>query len=203
MEGYAKLSPADRAHLMRDLGFSDSLPVQYLGWLRAIASGQLGKSFFRGDTVADLILRRGPISAEIAFLALIISWLVGLPVGILSAIRPNGWADAAARSICRPLHRRAGLLARHAHRPGIALLVRLQDPNRHRPALGEPVAEFPDHPGPGGGPWPRPGRVHRADVALVPARGDPRGLRAHRPRQGRCGAGRGDAPRPAQRAPAR
>jgi peptide/nickel transport system permease protein len=73
--------------------------VQYARWLGDIASGQLGKSFFRGDTVADLILRRGPISAEIAFLALVISWLVGLPVGILSAVRPNGWADGIARSL--------------------------------------------------------------------------------------------------------
>jgi peptide/nickel transport system permease protein len=98
MEGYAKLSPTDRALLMRDLGFADPLPVQYVRWLRDIASGQLGKSFFRGDTVAALILHRGPISAEIAFLALFISWLVGLPVGILSAVRPNGLADAVARS---------------------------------------------------------------------------------------------------------
>ena len=99
VEGYARLAPADRAHLMHDLGLSDPLPVQYVRWLRDIAAGQLGKSFFRGDTVAELILRRGPISAEIAFLALFVSWLVGLPVGILSALRPNGWADAIARSI--------------------------------------------------------------------------------------------------------
>jgi peptide/nickel transport system permease protein len=84
---------------MRDLGLSDSLPVQYARWLRDIATGQLGKSFFRGDTVRDLILHRGPLSAEIALLALVISWLVGLPVGILSAIRPNGWADALVRSL--------------------------------------------------------------------------------------------------------
>jgi peptide/nickel transport system permease protein len=99
VEGHAKMAPADREVLMRDLGLSDSLPVQYARWLRDIATGQLGKSFFRGDTVRDLILHRGPLSAEIAILALIISWLVGLPVGILSAIRPNGWADAVARSL--------------------------------------------------------------------------------------------------------
>lgn len=98
-EGHAKLAPADRAQMMRDLGLADSLPVQYGRWLGDIASGQLGKSFFRGDTVADLILRRGPISAEIGILALIISWLVGLPVGVLSALKPNGWADAVVRSI--------------------------------------------------------------------------------------------------------
>jgi peptide/nickel transport system permease protein len=99
VEGHAKMAPADREVLMRDLGLSDSLPVQYGRWLRDIATGQLGKSFFRGDTVRDLILHRGPLSAEIAILALIISWLVGLPVGILSALRPNGWADAVARSL--------------------------------------------------------------------------------------------------------
>jgi len=99
VEGHASMAPADREVLMRDLGLSDSLPVQYVRWMRDIATGQLGKSFFRGDTVTDLILHRGPLSAEIAILALIISWLVGLPVGILSAIRPNGWTDAVARSL--------------------------------------------------------------------------------------------------------
>ena len=99
VEGHAKMAPADRAAIMQDLGLSDSLPVQYARWMRDIATGQLGKSFFRGDTVRDLILHRGPLSAEIAILALIISWLVGLPVGILSAIRPNGWADALVRTL--------------------------------------------------------------------------------------------------------
>jgi peptide/nickel transport system permease protein len=97
VEGHSKMTPADRAVIMRDLGLSDSLPVQYVRWLRDIATGQLGKSFFRGDTVRDLILHRGPLSAEIAIAALIISWLIGLPVGILSAVRPNGVADASVR----------------------------------------------------------------------------------------------------------
>jgi peptide/nickel transport system permease protein len=99
VEGYNKMSPADHARIMADLGLSDPLPVQYAHWLRDIATGQLGKSFFRGDTVRDLILHRGPLSAEIAVLALVVSWLVGLPIGILSAIRPNGWADTVARSL--------------------------------------------------------------------------------------------------------
>src|SRR6266481_6007991 len=98
VEGIAKMMPADRVRIMHDLGLSDPLPVQYVHWLRDIASGQLGKSFFRGDTVAELILRRGPISAEIGLLALVVSWLVGLPVGILSAVKPNSLVDNVARS---------------------------------------------------------------------------------------------------------
>src|SRR5262249_59697428 len=99
VEGIAKMTPADRVRIMHDLGLSDPLAVQYVHWLKDIATGQLGKSFFRGDTVAELILRRGPISAEIGVLALIVSWLVGLPAGIVSATRPNGWLDSLARSV--------------------------------------------------------------------------------------------------------
>ena len=99
VEGHARMTPADRERIMADLGLSAPLPVQYVRWLRDIGTGQLGKSFFRGDTVAEQIMHRGPISAEIAILSLIVSWLVGLPVGILSAFRPNSVPDAVARAV--------------------------------------------------------------------------------------------------------
>ena len=99
VEGHAQMRPADRARIMAELGLSAPLPVQYVHWLGDIASGQLGKSFFRGDTVAQQILHRGPISAEIAILSLFVSWLVGLPVGILSAFKPNSIPDGVARAL--------------------------------------------------------------------------------------------------------
>jgi peptide/nickel transport system permease protein len=99
VEGHAQMRPADRERIMADLGLSDPLPVQYARWLRDIATGELGKSFFRGETVAEQILHRGPISAEIAILSLIVSWVVGLPVGILSAFKPNSVPDGVARAL--------------------------------------------------------------------------------------------------------
>ena len=99
VEGHARMTLADRERIMADLGLSAPLPVQYVHWLRDIASGQLGKSFFRGETVAQQILHRGPISAEIAILSLFVSWLVGLPVGILSAFKPNSIPDGVARAL--------------------------------------------------------------------------------------------------------
>jgi peptide/nickel transport system permease protein len=99
VEGHSKLSAADRARIMADLGLSDPLPVQYLRWLRDIGAGHLGESFFRKDKVSDLILHRGPLSAEIGLLAVLISWLVGLPVGVVSALRPNTLSDALARTL--------------------------------------------------------------------------------------------------------
>jgi len=99
MEGFAKLTPADRARIMQDLGLSDPLLVQYVHWLRDMVTGSFGKSFFRGESVAAMILHRGPLSAEIGLVAVLISWLVGLPVGILSAFRPNGARDIIARAL--------------------------------------------------------------------------------------------------------
>ncbi|HXJ80620.1 MAG TPA: ABC transporter permease [Candidatus Methylomirabilis sp.] len=99
VEGVTKLAPADRARIMQDLGLSDPLPRQYLHWLRDIASGSLGKSFFRGDKVSELIMHRGPLSAEIGLLSVLISWLIGLPIGIISALRPNSLPDNLARSL--------------------------------------------------------------------------------------------------------
>src|SRR2546426_12529151 len=82
VEGHARMTPADRVRIMADLGLSDPLPLQYVHWLGDIAAGRLGKSFFRGDTVSELIAHPGPISAEIGILALIASRLSGPPCGI-------------------------------------------------------------------------------------------------------------------------
>src|SRR2546427_7969419 len=65
VEGHARMSPADRVHIMADLGLSDPLPLQYVHWLVDIAAGRLGKSVFPGGTLGELILHRGPISAPI------------------------------------------------------------------------------------------------------------------------------------------
>src|ERR1700757_858723 len=70
-EGYSKLSEAERAHYMTELGLSDPLVVQYLHWIKDILRGNFGRSFFRAESVADMILRRGPLTAEIGIFAVV------------------------------------------------------------------------------------------------------------------------------------
>src|SRR5215469_12670531 len=96
-EGLMKLTAKQRASYMAELGLSDPLWVQYVRWIGQIASGNFGHSFFRAESVAEMLSRRGPITAEIAILSVLISWLVGIPVAIVSALRPNTAADSAAR----------------------------------------------------------------------------------------------------------
>jgi peptide/nickel transport system permease protein len=98
-EGFTKLTDAQRANYMQDLGLSEPLWVQYLAWVKSIAQGNFGRSFFRSESVADMLIRRAPLTAEIALLSVIISWVVGIPVAIISALKPNTVADSAARFI--------------------------------------------------------------------------------------------------------
>ena len=97
-EGFTKLSPEQRASYMAQLGLSDPLIMQYLRWVRDILTGSLGHSFFRSESVAEMIARRGPLTAEIAALSVVLSWLVGIPVAIVSALRPNSIGDNVSRS---------------------------------------------------------------------------------------------------------
>ena len=96
-EGFTKLTDEQRAGFMRELGLSDPIWVQYLAWVKNMASGNFGRSFFRSEDVSDMILRRGPLTAEIALLSVVLSWVVGIPVAIVSALRPNTVADTVAR----------------------------------------------------------------------------------------------------------
>lgn len=96
-EGMTKLTDAQRDSYMKELGLSDPLIVQYLHWLGDIARGDLGRSFFRAESVGDLILRRGPLTAQIAVLSVALSWIIGIPVALVSALRPNSIGDNVSR----------------------------------------------------------------------------------------------------------
>jgi peptide/nickel transport system permease protein len=79
------------------LGLDQPLYVQYARWMADVATGNLGESFWTREHIRDLIVRRGPITAEIAVIALLVSWIVGVPLGILSATRRNSAVDLLTR----------------------------------------------------------------------------------------------------------
>ena len=98
-EGMTKLTEAQRQSYMEELGLADPLIIQYFNWILDIVRGELGRSFFRAESVGEMVLRRGPLTAQIAILSVILSWILGIPVAIVSALRPNTAADNTARVI--------------------------------------------------------------------------------------------------------
>ena len=91
------LTPAELAAVRADLGLDKALYLQYLDWMADIARGDLGHSFWSAKPISHLIKRRGPITGQIALMSIIISWVVGLPVGIVGAVWRNTWWDHTTR----------------------------------------------------------------------------------------------------------
>ncbi len=97
--GKQVLSDEELATLRASLGLDQPYYVQYLDWMRQVVKGEFGSSFWTKEPIIDLILRRGPITAEIALLAVLFSWLIGVPLGMLSALRRNSMLDYVTRVV--------------------------------------------------------------------------------------------------------
>jgi ABC-type dipeptide/oligopeptide/nickel transport system permease component len=69
---------------------------QYLLFLRSIITGELGVSFRTGETVMSMIADRFPLTFQLAIAGFIVAVLIGVPVGILAALKQNTWVDRAA-----------------------------------------------------------------------------------------------------------
>ncbi|HEX3243924.1 MAG TPA: ABC transporter permease [Chloroflexota bacterium] len=91
------MTEADIERLEEALGLHEPLPVQYGKWLSTVLRGDLGKSFSTREPVLGMILDRLPATLELTTIALAIGLLVGIPLGVLSALRPGSRFDSAVR----------------------------------------------------------------------------------------------------------
>ena len=94
-EGGAE-DPIVRATLMKELGLDKPIPVQYGIWLWRAVHGNFGKSIYSQEEVFTLIMDRFPATLLLAFSSMIVSIMVALPAGIISAVRRQKPADYAA-----------------------------------------------------------------------------------------------------------
>src|SRR5262245_24073642 len=85
------------ATIRRDLGLDHSLPVQYVQWLWGVVRLDLGTSYWTKQPVIDELAQRYPMTANLAVLSLVLSILIAVPIGVLSAIKQDSVVDYAAR----------------------------------------------------------------------------------------------------------
>lgn len=91
--------PAVNAVIRERYGLDQPLPVQYVRWLGLAVSGDLGTSIRTKLPVTDEILRRIPTTLELAALAGLIAMLVGLPLGVLAAVKRQTPIDYVANTV--------------------------------------------------------------------------------------------------------
>lgn len=92
-----KLTPQTRAQLFEKYGLDEPIPVQYVKYIANVAQGDLGNSFyFESRPVTGMILERAPVSAFVGVQAVLFGLVVGLVLGIVSALRQNSFLDTLA-----------------------------------------------------------------------------------------------------------
>ncbi len=88
-----QISPETLNHLRAQYGMDQPLPVRYVRWLGSVAKGELGYSFAYDMPAAKLLLPRAWNTLLLTVPALLIAWLIAIPLGVLAAARRGGWVD--------------------------------------------------------------------------------------------------------------
>src|SRR5437879_1028085 len=89
----------DLDRIRAEWGLDQPWPVQYLAFAKNIATGELGKSFNYQMPVSTLYFQRLPNSLELAFAATLISFIIGIPAGLISAVKVNTAWDNAGKVV--------------------------------------------------------------------------------------------------------
>ncbi|MEU6724306.1 ABC transporter permease [Nonomuraea wenchangensis] len=95
----AALTPAQQAALERYYGLDRPLVAQFFAWLGNMFTGNFGYSARNQQSVLDLTLRSLPVTAELAVLSIVLALLIGVPLGMLAASRPNAARDALGQVV--------------------------------------------------------------------------------------------------------
>jgi peptide/nickel transport system permease protein len=91
------VDPEARIEIMRELGLDQPLWVQYLEWMRQILTGDMGKSYRYDLPAWEIIRPLVPVTLELAALSLIVSVALGVPLGVISAVRQDTGLDYLLR----------------------------------------------------------------------------------------------------------
>src|SRR5882724_3646891 len=82
--------------IRRQYHLDQSLPVQYLYWVKGVLAGNLGESMRIKQPVRDLVLQKLPVTMQLAAMAIVIAVLIGVSAGVVSAVKKDTIWDYAA-----------------------------------------------------------------------------------------------------------
>ena len=94
---YAK--PEQRQQARVELGLDQPVPVQYARWIGRLAEGDLGRSLRTREPILDMLAARLPVTIELAFLSSLVAIAIGIPLGVIAALRQNTITDAAVSAV--------------------------------------------------------------------------------------------------------
>jgi CheY-like chemotaxis protein len=87
------------AAIRAKLGLDQPLPIQFVRYIQAVLGGDMGRSIYTGRPVSEDLLSRLPATMELALAAILVAGLIGIPMGVVSALSRNSWLDHSLRLI--------------------------------------------------------------------------------------------------------
>jgi peptide/nickel transport system permease protein len=91
------VSPSEKQAIMKELGIDRPYWVQYVDWIRQILTGDLGKSYRYDQPAWQIIRPLVPVTLELAALSTLFAVLIGVPTGVISAVRQDTTLDYVLR----------------------------------------------------------------------------------------------------------
>jgi peptide/nickel transport system permease protein len=92
-------TPAQVEALRKQLGFDRPLPLQFIDYVGRLARGDMGTSIFTRRPIVEDLAHRLPATIELTLVAMVVSVLVGVPLGVVSALRRNSVLDHVVRTV--------------------------------------------------------------------------------------------------------
>ncbi|HET9924118.1 MAG TPA: ABC transporter permease, partial [Methylomirabilota bacterium] len=92
-------TPQHIAEMERRMGLDQPMVVQYWRYLRGLSRGDLGESYTTGRPVLEDLIQRVPATLELTVAALLVALAAGIPLGVVAAVRRDGWLDHVSRLV--------------------------------------------------------------------------------------------------------
>lgn len=98
--GDRSLPESIRQNLEAKYGLDKPTPIQFIDYVRDVLRGDLGPSYsYRGRSVNQIMAESFPVSLQLGLLSILLAVLIGIPAGVISALRQNTWMDYSSSFI--------------------------------------------------------------------------------------------------------
>ncbi|MFP7201543.1 ABC transporter permease [Lysinibacillus halotolerans] len=86
-------TPEQMEAMKAEMGLDKSILGQLTDWVTNAVQGDLGNSLWSGQEVSQIIVDRLPVTIQLAIMSIILAILIGIPIGVISAVKQNTWMD--------------------------------------------------------------------------------------------------------------
>ena len=98
-DGEGSFTDEEYERMKERLGFNDPIYIQYFSWVAGLATFDWGRSIQTNERVVDIFKRAYPVTLQLSLLSFLVIATIGIPIGVLAAVRQDTWMDYLFRGL--------------------------------------------------------------------------------------------------------